>query len=202
MTLEKPSESDISIIIPVKNGNYPDITLESLERQTYKNFDCYVIKDKEEKGANYCRNRGFRDYCRTDFVLFSDDDIKWEPDALQILRDCLIANPKCSYSYGYYTMNGKTFCDKPFNPFTLLTNNYISTMSLIRSDHFVYFDESLKRLQDWDLWLTMLLTYKRYGVYCGRKIFTTELKSDGISGKNSVMSYNEAERIIKEKHKI
>ena len=106
-----------------------------------------------------------------------------------------------SYSYGSYEMDGKIQCDKEFNPATLRDTNFISTMSLIRTKDFPGFDESIKRLQDWDLWLTMLLKDQNYGVYVGKKIFTTQ-KRDGITEGKDAQPYAEAVEIIKKKHSL
>jgi hypothetical protein len=72
-------------------------------------------------------------------------------------------------------------------------------MSLIRSADFPGFDESLHRLQDWDLYLTLLAQGKR-GVYCNDIIFTTKVR-DGIT-HNGPVDILEAERRIKEKHDL
>jgi hypothetical protein len=48
---------------------------------------------------------------------------------------------------------------------------YIHTSALIRRTHFPRFDESLKRLQDWDLWLTML-EEGHMGIWVDKVLFT------------------------------
>lgn len=203
MMHEKRYENDgITVIIPCRKGSSPTITVDSLQKQTYTNIRIFTISDQYEMGANFCRNKGFIDHCDTKFVLFSDDDIEWEPYALEVLLDTLLRAPYASYSYGYYLRSdGRIFCDKPFNPLKLLVNNYISTMSLIRSADFVPFDNSLKRLQDWDLWLNLLLNYERVGVYCGAKIFSTKIDPNGLTSDRNI-SYDEAESIIRKKYNI
>lgn len=96
-------------------------------------------------------------------------------------------------------MGGKTQCNKEFDAERLLQTNYISTMSLIRRVAFPGFDERIQRLQDWDLWLTMLGQGKT-GVYCGATVFSTK-ERDGIT-RNGSMGWDEANKIIKQKHNI
>lgn len=201
---ERQLESNkISVVIPCRAGSYPKTTLYSLSKQTIdpKDFTVTIIFDEHQRGANWARNKGFESVL-TEFVLFSDDDIEWKPYALELLRDTLVAFPEASYSYGAYRMNGGVYCRKAFNAAALKRNNYISTMSLIRTEHFPGFDESLKRLQDWDLWLTMLLQYGRVGIYCKSVIYDTVLDPYGISGVRSVINYKEAKSIVCTKHNI
>jgi glycosyltransferase involved in cell wall biosynthesis len=157
-----------------------------------------VVEDKKKKGANWARNKGFESV-DTEFVLFSDDDIRWREGAIEKLLETLEAHPEVSYSYGAYVMGGNVYCDQEFDPDLLLLSNYISTMSLIRTKDFPGFDESLDRFQDWDLWLTMLRDDK-IGVFCGEIIFDTDIR-DGIT-HNGKVSIEEAFLKIKDKHKL
>lgn len=177
-----------------------DKTVQTIMNQTMGITVVNIIRDNFQ-GANYARNRGF-DMVRTPFVLFSDDDIDWEPDAFENLYHALYTNPQASYSYGWYEMNGKRYCDQPFNADLLRQKNYISTMSLIRKEDFLYFDPEIKRLQDWELWLTLLDNGKT-GVYCEEKIFSTCVREGITFGKNGDTNPNawrEAERIVKRNH--
>ncbi len=188
--------NEISVVIPVREGGSPETTLRSLGRQAFRDFNVVVSWDKAAN-ANWARNRG-AESATVPYLLFSDDDIQWEPDALERLRDALIAHPDASYSYGAYTIGSWQQCNREFDPGRLRRANFISTMSLIRHDHFPGFDESIERLQDWDLWLTML-EHGNVGVYCGKTIFRTE-EGHGISYGSGVPPYNDAVAIVKRKH--
>jgi glycosyltransferase involved in cell wall biosynthesis len=185
---------DITIVIPNKNGENPNITIASLYNQTYKNFDIIVINDFNNN-ANQARNRGLK-LVKTPFVLFSDNDIEWHPDAIYYLRRCLIENPEVSYTYGSWTMGSVLTSNKEWDGIELKKNNYISTMSLVRTHAHPGFDESIKRLQDWDLWLTMLEQGKR-GKFVNREIFTTK-RRNGIT--NNSISWDESYNEISKKH--
>lgn len=177
-------------------GETPGLTIESLYSQSFNNFDIVVINDTEGN-ANKARNRGLG-MVTTPFVLFSDNDIDWMPDALGQLYETLKREPSKSYSYGSYLMEGKTWCNKRFDKAALKQKNYISTMSLVRTMDHPGFDPQIKRLQDWDVWLTMLRKNKT-GIYTGTNIFITN-KRAGIT-YNSI-GWNEALAAIKLKHNI
>jgi hypothetical protein len=86
---------------------------------------------------------------------------------------------------------------RDFDADSLCRGNYISTMSLIRTEKFPGFDESLKRFQDWDLWLTMLKEGDT-GEFTGKCSFKTQSMPYGISSSVSMKPSVEA---IMKKHK-
>lgn len=185
----------ITVVIPCRESENPYITLRSLAKQTLQPAVIVVVYD-EGRGANWARNRGFS-MVQTPFVLFSDNDIEWQPDALANLYSAMQVDSHASFAYGGYTMDGKAHGFREFSPHALRQNNYISTMSLIWAEDFPGFDESLQRLQDWDLWLTMLERDK-VGVYCGHKIFGTR-KRPGITHGGGI-SWEDARDIVARKH--
>ncbi len=186
----------LSVVIPVRENGSPEITLRSLAQQTFRGFD--VIVSWDQKGnANWARNHG-AERAKSPLILFSDDDIRWEPDALAVLIHALEGAPAASFAYGGYENGERTQCDRPFDADRLRRGNYISTMSLIRREHFPGFDETVERLQDWSLWLTMI-DQGRVGVYCGSLIFRTD-KGNGITYGGSGPTWAEACAIVKGKH--
>ena len=174
----------------------PEITVDSLAKQTFKDFKIVVIYD-QGKGANWARNKGF-EQCDTEFVLFSDNDINWSENALEVLYETLQRFRFASYAYGRFKVGDIIWGHQMFDPIKLLTANYISTMSLLRSDDFCGFDESIKGFQDWDLWLNLLLNHKKRGAYCNELIFTTESRQ-GISAQRDNL---ECGRIINDKYNL
>jgi hypothetical protein len=155
-----------------------------------------VISD-EGNGANWARNRGF-EKVNTEYVLFSDNDINWRKNAVYDLLEVLEEDPKASYSYGAYMLGDEIRCNQFYDAELLKRANFASTMSLIRTKDFPGFDETLKRFQDWDLWLTMAEQGK-YGVHCGEIIFDTPLR-DGITRHGPDLK--ESWEILKDKHKL
>ena len=133
-------------------------------------------------GAGAARNRGFSESRGTlsvpnshaerggELVFFCDADVILRADCLEMMTAALAAHPEAAYVYSDYNLGCKKMPGRIFDGAALKKINYISTMSLIRREDFVGFDESLKRFQDWDLWLT-LLEKGKIGVYIPESLF-------------------------------
>jgi len=175
----------ISIVIPVYNQADKIIkTLESLVQQTYQDFEVIIVNDgskdnldgvmekflnkttstntwfivhQTNQGAPAARNNGWRK-SRGEYLFFCDADAILIPQALAMMLSELSAHPEASYVYSSFKWGHKLFKLGPFDAAKLQQAPYIHTMSLIRKRDFPVggWDESLKKLQDWDLWLTML----------------------------------------------
>jgi glycosyltransferase involved in cell wall biosynthesis len=168
-----------------------------LDRQSLRPDFIIVVPD-QGRGANWARNRGI-ELCTTEFVLPSDADISWYPDALENLHASLQRHPEASYSFGSYDMGDTVYCMDPFDAELLKRRNIASTMSLVRRLDFCGFDESILRFQDWDAWLTMLERGK-IGIHCGSHIFKTETRQ-GITLDPSI-SCTTALEVISRKHNL
>ncbi len=225
----------ISIIIPVYNqANKIGECLKSILGQTYIDYEVIIVNDGSEdeldleinkysarfkkfkyitqnnKGANVARNRGFRD-SSGDYLLFCDADIVLESEMLDVMIKKIKEN-KVNYVYSSFYWGRKLFRLFEFNKERLKVMPYIHTTSLIRRKDFPGFDIEIKRLQDWDLWLTMLANNK-IGMWINKPLFKVKI---GGSMSNwlpkiaykmlpflpLVKKYNESIRIIKEKHKL
>lgn len=195
----------ITVVIPVRSNpelEDADTTLWSLQYSTYKDFVVVIVPD-QGRGANWARNFG-ASMAKTEYILFSDNDITWHSYAIETLLDTLEDNPDASYAYGSWKDQRGEFCYDEFSAEQLKKNNFISTMSLIRTQDFVDcggFDENIKRLQDWDLWLNLLINHNKVGVQCSKRIFETVTDPDGITN-NSKEDYQQAKQIIKKKYGI
>ncbi|MEA3463634.1 MAG: glycosyltransferase family A protein [Patescibacteria group bacterium] len=230
----------ISIIIPVYNqAKKLSQCLDSILRQTYSNYEIIIVNDgstdniekvmqqqittfgnklsiigQGNKGAPSARNKGFSK-SQGEYILFCDADAILKPQALEVMFKTLQGNPKASYAYSSFLWGRKLFRLWPFNAKKLKTMPYIHSTSLIRREHFpaVSWDESIKKLQDWDLWLTML-EQGHIGIWINQVLFT--ISGGGYTMSSwlpsftykllpflpSVKKYNKAVEIIKEKHKI
>jgi glycosyltransferase involved in cell wall biosynthesis len=180
----------LRVVIPTIGRKSLSKTIDSINNQTLKPKEIVVIYD-QGKGANWARNQGL---VKKGLMVFSDDDITWAPDAFESLYNALGDN---AYSYGWYEQDGQYVSDKTFDPEELKRLNYISTMSMVKAEVFPGFDENIQRLQDWDVWLTML-EQGHHGTFCGKQVFSTTACPDGIT--HNTISWREAERIVKEKH--
>ena len=175
----------ISIIIPVYNGAKTLLdTIKSIEKQTFRDFEVIIVNDgstdntlnifekfsekyklennyyffnQENKGAPAARNRGLKE-AQGRFLFFCDDDAVLRSDALEKMMKFLQADNSIAYTYSSFYWGKKLFKLWPFDAERLKKMPYIHTMALIRRETFPVngWDESIKKLQDWDLWLTML----------------------------------------------
>jgi glycosyltransferase involved in cell wall biosynthesis len=227
----------ISIVIPIYNqAEKLRFCLDSIKMQTYDNYEIIVVNDgstdklkealkeyqklfgfkmividQENKGSNPARNRGLA-RSMGEYLLFCDADIVLDRHMLEKMLNALKENPDASYAYSSFKVGWKTFSLWPFDAQKLKQMPYIHTTSLIRKEYFPGFDEKIKRLQDWDLWLTML-EQGHAGFFINELLFT--VKSGGTISNwlpslvykllpflPSVRKYKQAEKIIKEKHRL
>ena len=198
----------ISVIVPMspkRNDFFYNMVYPLLEA----NRPAEIIVNDNVGGAPKKRNDGF-DKSTQPFVFFCDDDILLPKDYLEKLFRLLEKNPSKAYSYtGYHgivlhpeshPMRGNfQIPSVPFSGQRLKQGNFISTMSLIRREKFPRFDESLKRLQDWDLWLTMLKNGDEGVLEITSKYFAYYL-DEGITSNSN----NETDAILRvlQKHNL
>jgi len=239
MTETSGSKPVISIVIPTyQHAREISACLSSIFAQTFSSYEIIVVNDgstddtlevlkpfrdriklidQENRGGNAARNRGF-DASRGDFLLFCDADIVMRPDMLEKMLLALQDHPEASYAYSSFKFGWKFFKLWPFDAAKLRQMNYIHTTSLLRREHFPRFDEKIRRLQDWDLWLTML-EQGHTGIWIPEMLFQAIPHQGGISTWvpgvfyripwrkfgiriRTVEKFLEAEKIMKAKHKL
>jgi len=227
----------ISIVIPVYNqAKKLDQCLDSIIKQSYGNYEVIVVNDgstdnvqqvmkkykskfksrfiiinQTNRGAPAARNRGFKK-SKGEYIFFCDADAILKPNALKIMLKTLTDHPQASYVYCSFLWGRKKFRLEPFNAEKLKKMPYIHTMSLIRREHFpaAGWDESIKKLQDWDLWLTML-EQGHIGAWLDQILFKVQTGGTMSSWLPSfaykwmpflpnVKKYKEAVEIVKKKH--
>ncbi|OGL88481.1 hypothetical protein A3H75_02270 [Candidatus Uhrbacteria bacterium RIFCSPLOWO2_02_FULL_51_9] len=140
------------------------------------------------------------------------------PDCLEKMHRALAEHQEASYAYSSFKFGFKTFTCGAFSAERLRQMPYITTTSLIRAKDFPGFDGSLKKFQDWDVWLTMLAQNKT-GIWMPEVLFSVVPRKSGMSSwlpsfvhkikwpvfgwmPREVRRYREAERIIREKHNL
>lgn len=155
----------ISVIVPLsknRRGFFNKMVLPLLEANDVNE----IIINDGEGSAPKKRNEAFKKSTQP-YVFFCDDDILLPADYLKLMYKELHDNSKIGFTYtGYHgivlhpethPMRGNFQIPHiEFSAEALKRGNYISTMSLVRRELFPEFDENLKRLQDWDLWLTIV----------------------------------------------
>ncbi len=158
--------SDLEII--VVNDGSTDNTIEVLKSYA----DHIQLIDQPNQGAAAARNHGF-DQSTGEHVMFCDADVMMRPEMLQKMLSALTVHPGAAYAYSSFRFGWKKFSSYPFSAERLRQMNFITTTSLIRRADFPRFDESLRRFQDWDLWLTILERGKG-GVLVDEELFRIE----------------------------
>lgn len=200
-------DSLVSIIIPAYNqSSLISETLNSVLNQTYINWECIIVDDgstdntteivkkytvgdsrfklknrpqKKLKGANACRNYGFK-LSKGEYVLFLDsDDILKNTcleNRLKVFRatenlDFVIANTSYIKDSTFYN---KPICEFPSNygseAYLKLFLSYKlpwTVMSVLWKKKIIKdfkFDENLMRLQDLDYHIS-ILSNKAYNIY-------------------------------------
>lgn len=234
--------TDVSVVIPCYN--HADVlrrTLDGLVKQTHKPAEIIVVDDastddpepvvksfegrlnirylrlRHNHGAPYARNEGAR-LTSSPYLLFLDADVELDPQALQMEAEILDRYPDADFVYANFYWGTKRFRLQQFNIDALKRRNYIHTSSLIRRDAFPGFDESLKKFQDWDLWLTMAVNGSK-GMWIDQELMTIEPRKQGMSRwlpkvaymipwqrlgfqPKEIGRYREAEAIVRKKHGI
>ncbi|MEI8361506.1 MAG: glycosyltransferase family A protein [bacterium] len=232
----------ISIIIPIYNqaAKLP-YTLDSLAKQEFKDFEIIIVNDgstdgaeaavenflashknfdnqiaffnQENKGAPAARNNGFR-RSAGEYILFCDADAILTADALMLMKKTLDENSEASYAYSSFMWGKKLFKVGPFDEKKLKSGPMIHTMALVRRNDLPKsgWDESIKKLQDWDLWLTMLEDGKT-GIWIDKVLFTIapgghisnwvpSFAYKVMPWLSAVKKYKQAFEIVKAKHKL
>ncbi len=160
----------------------------------------------------------------------ADEAISGSPEiATPLDASGLAMTPRVGYVYSGFKLGRKTMPSFPFSADRLRVMPYIHTTSLIRRECFPGFsakggpasgwDESLKKFQDWDLYLTMLeqghtgvwipeILYsitprRKFGmsVWLPGFMYKIPWRKLGLHIK-AIERYDEGMRVIKEKHQL
>jgi glycosyltransferase involved in cell wall biosynthesis len=196
----------VSVIIPLSKNRkefFENMVLPLIEA----NDVIEIIVNDDEGSAPKKRNAGFKKSTQP-FLFFCDDDILLPANYISSLLQPLLKDPTLSFTYtGYHgivlhpethPMRGNfQIPAMQFNADALKYGNYISTMSLVRREAFPGFDESLRRLQDWDVWLTIVKQGGK-GVLVHDKTFYAYYLDSGITSNSN--SEVDAVNAIRRKH--
>ncbi len=200
-------------IIVIDDGSTDGI---DLTRQKYTAIFGHklIYFNHEHKGANPARNHGAR-RAQGEYLIFCDADVEMKPDMLELMLNALKNDPQASFTYSSFKWGGwKTFVCGTYKKERLKQMPYINTTSLIRKEHFPGFDEKIKKFQDWDLWLTML-NQGHGGIWINQILFKVNTGGSQtmsswlpsfayklLPGLPQVKKYNQAVKIIKQKHNL
>ena len=209
ITVDKVEDGlPVSVIIPLSKNRrefFNNMVLPLLEA----NEVIEIIINDNEGNAPKKRNEGFGKATQP-FLFFCDDDILLPANYIPTLFKTLKEHSECDFAYsGYHgiVLHPETHpihgnFEIPaieFNPQALKYGNYISTMSLMRREIFCGWDEKLKRLQDWSLWLTIIEKGTK-GILVPSQTFYAYYLDSGITSNNN--SEIDAINAIRVKHNI
>lgn len=209
--LERQSLQPAEVIV-VDDGSDTPITL---KRDAY-NLPLTLIRLDKNQGAPKARNTGF-EASAGELVMFLDADAVLADDALASLASALEESGK-EFAYSDFLWGRRKFSTKTFSAEELKRGSYIHTSALIRREAFPGFDESLKKLQDWDLFLTMA-ERGSVGIHVPRVLFTVKPRKTGYSQwlpsfaydlpwrilpfmPKTIRKFRDAEAIVRAKHRL
>ena len=178
-----PAEAEITAVLP--KGKYKIITI-------------------PHSGVQKARNLGAKS-AKYKYWIFWDCDCIIECHSAKAWIDIFEKRPEVGFIYsGYKFLEEKgAILSQPFDPFTLKIRNYITTCSPLRKTLYPGWDESLKSLQDWDFWLSVVEKGGKGFFMEGYSFSTASPTEDSISGEGCT-DENWLDRMdaVTKKHKI
>jgi len=238
-----PQNNLISVIIPAYNKSEElRASLASLLSQSYQHYEVIIVNDgstdntahiidefknkfwdkkvrfkiisQNNQGAQNARNRGFLE-SKGSYLIFWDADVVASPQMLVKMVQTLSDNPSASYAYSSFIFGKKKFKLWEFNAEKLKKMPCVHSTTLIRRVDFPgQWDARISRLQDWDLFLTMLFKGKT-GVWVPEFLFTVLINNSTMSSwlpkiayklpfikLKQAEKYKQAVEAIKKKHRL
>lgn len=167
------------------------------------------MKMPNRYGANVARNEGFKKACKLwpgdQFVTFADADCQYNQCYLCEMWGALNRNPDAPFTYCdfikvYDDGEKRHHVSGEFSLRRLSMYNYIDTSSaLLRKSAVKEFDNNLRRLQDWDFFLTVCKASERQPVYLDEFLYQNIQRKGSITNTENL---EEAKQLIKKKHNI
>jgi hypothetical protein len=192
----------VSVIIPHQKsraGFFGEVCLPSVKLCKPAQI---IIMDRDG-GAQEKRNQGAA-IAVCDYLLFVDDDTELMPNCIGRMFEGLQRHSDKAFCYsdhflvdhlGYQLVENLIY-SRPWDHKRLQRENFVDTCSLIRVEHFPGFDRKIKRLQDWDLFLT-ISERGGSGLYLPGPLFKSHHIDKGIS---DTFDFKESVQIVREKH--
>ena len=180
------SQPQVSIIIPFFNHeNFIEETLESVQKQTFQNFEIIIVDDcscekakkklteiakknseiqifynSKNKGPSFCRNYGIKK-SKGKYILPLDSDDKLDP---KFIKKCLsfLEKNKFDFVITYLKNFGKlnNIWKPKINLYELLFNGTLPYCAIFKKNIFEKtggYDENFKEgFEDWEFWIRVL----------------------------------------------
>lgn len=190
--------------------------LKALEAMRTKYPDMKIIdKTVTHGGAPWARNQGAK-LATGDYLTFLDPDVYLYSETLRIWANELEARPDKDVVWGLYDIEidgniypigGSVPCKPDGQPdyWAFRFSNYCSGAFPQRKEAFLGWDETVKSLQDWDMWVRTLKQDNFEGKkfhFMPRSFFITENVRQGGISDDSHRNWIERLRYVKEKNGI
>lgn len=203
--------SRLTFIVPIYNPSLDILSksIKALAEQSLKLWDVVFVLDGENKsakdairagmkkvpnqfkiieqahaGAQRARNHGSK-YAKGEFLVFWDYDCIIEPEVSRVWVEMFDKYKDIAFVYsGYKFLDEQGAIEsEQFDPWLLRVRNYISSCFPVRREFYPGWNESLKSLQDWDFWLSVVERGGKGKFLPGFAFSTLYPTADSISGK-------------------
>lgn len=203
------------LIKSVLDQNYPEkeiiVVFDGISKEGEKICSLFpevkvFCTGETNKGAPVARNMGALQ-ANGDYLLFLDSDMWLYPGALRAWAEAFEAHPECGFVYGGYKIENidgslLNFPSEEFDPYFLRVANYIDGNFPMRKEIYSGWDISLKSLQDWDLWLTIVEKGHKGYFMKDQYYFEKLMPGPGSISYDSHNNWDERVNTVKKKHGI
>ena len=205
----------VSIIMPAYNAEKTIVeSIESVLRQTYKNWELIVVNDgsmdstsavvwaindervrlieQENGGVANARNNGINN-ATGEYIAFLDSDDLWVEDKLERQLGVLVCgkHKMCFAKTWCFRENSNQTSDCFVNISLdfddrdkILVYDFIPILTVLLAkdvlDEVGHFDETLRGVEDWDMWIRVLQKYD--AIYLDEFLAKYRISSTGLSG--------------------
>tara|TARA_R110000851_G_scaffold333510_1_gene514220 strand:- start:4639 stop:5568 length:930 start_codon:yes stop_codon:yes gene_type:complete len=181
-SLRKSVRSVFSQTVPpeeiiVVDDSSTEVLDESIFSKAPVGIRCRLLKNEENRGANYCRNIGILS-SNSDVICFLDDDDTFDSRKVELVKKAANSNPSADVFYHparvRFPNEGVGFVTKPKSVEDqdaflkeLIVKNIVGGTPMVsaRKEALLEcggFDEKLGRFQDYELWLRLAIAGKRF----------------------------------------
>lgn len=200
----------LPVSIVVAYQQHKDVRRHFYNRFTYPSLimsgaaELIVVTGPE--GAAMKRNAGAAKATQEFLVLWDDDCIMAMGYVTAMIAELVNAKPNVAFAYcdaleivhpdapKHPTAAVKVRKSRPFDAGALNRGNYISNMSMMRRADFPGCDERLRRLIDWNMWLTMVKRGK-VGVHVPEVLYHAYYLDAGVTA--SSVGYQQAVEAVR-----
>lgn len=211
--LNEQDYKQFEVIVVFDGPNEKGVT--ELKKQM-KRFPKVDVKWEVQEwgGAPKARNRA-AELSTGDFLTFLDPDVYLYPHTLRTWANAFELNPDKDVVWGTYDIlidnerrvpiGGNVPVDASGTPqyYAFRSSNYCSGANPVRKEAFVGWDETVKSLQDWEMWMRMLKQDDFQGkkfLYIPESFFVTEPPREGGISDDSSKNWIERVKYIREKN--